>query len=350
VATHCPNGHEIAEGSAFCPVCGVRLEAADEQVSEQVGLAPESVAPPLTDRRSSTRRLLAPVWDSRGWKGKTAVVVLGLLIGLGVLGAALGDGEGAEQSVASTSEEVKPSSQTKKQPKAPRGYRDLFITGMTTEKAAKPLCATYRTTSSNWLTLAQGRLASSRGADADAYAAAEFQGKVSWLHRDHSEAFNAAIYRTSRVRLRAVTRRGLNSGMVERFSRDALSSCRLRSDHSRAYSAVGDLDTRRRAVLALAASLPWYPRGFYEWSDNLAWQWVDNPSCDYFTCWQMRVVTRDGCPSGLYAEINIKRGGTVVDYSNDALGSLGPGETALLEFTDASDSGGTGSLTEIDCY
>jgi hypothetical protein len=78
---------------------------------------------------------------------------------------------------------------------------------------------------------------------------------------------------------------------------------------------------------------------------------LENPSGDYFTCWQMRVTTQDGCPDGLYAEINIESGGTVVDYSNDALGSLGAGETALLEFTDTSESGGrTGSLGQIDCY
>jgi hypothetical protein len=348
MATRCPNGHEIPEGGAFCPVCGVRLNAADRQAPEQADSAPAPVARPRANQ-SSVRRVLAPLWDSRGWKGRTALVLLAVVVGVGLLGAALGDG--TEQNAGSSSREVtERASPQKKPPKTPRGYRDLFIGAMTTAKAAKPLCEGYRTTISNWFALTQGRLASSRGADADSYAAANFQRDANWLHNDHTEAFKVAIYRASRTRLRAVTRRGLTEEMIERFSKDALSSCHLRSAHRRATSAVVDLDMRVHSITTLAASLPWYPRGFYEWDDNVAWRWVDDPYCDYFTCWQMRVTTRDGCPSGLYAEINIKRGGTVVDYSNDALGSLGPGETALLEFTDTSESGGTGFLTEINCY
>lgn len=350
MATRCFNGHEIAEGGAFCPVCGVRLEMADEQASEQVGLAPEPAVPPAIDRRSSARRLLAPVWDSRGWKGRTALVVLAVLIGLSVLGAALGDGDEMEQNAASTSEEAEEPSSPNKPPQAPRGYRDLFIAGMTTEKAAKPLCGKYRTTISNWLGLAEGRLASSRGADADTYTAADFQ--ATWLHNDHSEAFNAAIYRASRARLRAVTRRGLTPEMIERFSKDAVSSCQLRSNHSRASSAIVDLDLRVHSIATLAASAPWYPRGFASWDDNVAYQWVDDASCDYFACVQVRVITQFGCESGLYAEANIKSGGTVIDFTNDSLGSLGSGEIALLTFTDTSDDAGSHSidLTEINCY
>jgi hypothetical protein len=235
-------------------------------------------------------------------------------------------------------------------PQVPKGYRDLFVNRMTTARAAKPLCPKYQVILSNWSALAQGRLASSRGADTDSYTAADFRSRVSWVPKEHQEAFVNAIYRTSRVRLRAVTRPGLTSEMIERFTRDALSSCKLRADYDQTSSALVSLDSRLRSVDALAETVPWYPRDYYEWGDNLAWQWVENPACDYFSCWQIRVRTLDGCPSGLYAEINIKSGGTVTDYSNDALGSLGAGETALLTFTDTSDSSDTATLTEINCY
>jgi hypothetical protein len=61
------------------------------------------------------------------------------------------------------------------------------------------------------------------------------------------------------------------------------------------------------------------------------------------------VKSQYGCLDGLYAEINIKRGNTVIDYANDRLGSLGAGEEALLTFNDTS-NGSLAELTQIDCY
>ncbi len=82
----------------------------------------------------------------------------------------------------------------------------------------------------------------------------------------------------------------------------------------------------------------------------MAWVWVDNPSCDYFTCWQIRVLSRDGCPDGVYAELNILSGDTVIGYTNDSLGYLGPGETALLTLTDTNENSTSGRLTDLTCY
>ena len=45
-------------------------------------------------------------------------------------------------------------------------------------------------------------------------------------------------------------------------------------------------------------------------------------------------------------------GGTVTDYSNDTLGSLGPGERGRLDFEHFGEGEGTlsGRITEIDCH
>ncbi len=68
-------------------------------------------------------------------------------------------------------------------------------------------------------------------------------------------------------------------------------------------------------------------------------------------CSQIVVLSRYGCPDGLYVEANFKSGDTVVDYGNDALGSLGPGDTAVLTLTSTSDySNLRTSMTEINRY
>ena len=104
-----------------------------------------------------------------------------------------------------------------------------------------------------------------------------------------------------------------------------------------------------------AAQVPWYPEGYNAWAgdDTLAWKWYRGASCSISmgSCWHIKVITQTGCPSGLYAEINIMDGGgTVIDYSNDLLGGTRPDDTVMLEFTTFQDYAETGRLTELNCY
>jgi len=139
--------------------------------------------------------------------------------------------------------------------------------------------------------------------------------------------------------------------MIKRFSKDALWICKLSADYRRTASQLNALDSRGIRISTMAANVPWYPRDFSGWNDNLALRWVDDPACDYFSCSQLIVLTRDGCPTGLYVEANFKSNGTVVDYGNDALGSLDPGESAILTLTSTSEYGGlTTVITEVNCY
>ena len=55
----------------------------------------------------------------------------------------------------------------------------------------------------------------------------------------------------------------------------------------------------------------WIPTDFsgYPSDDNIAWRWATSKetNCSYSSgsCWAAMVITRDGCPSGIYAEIAI---------------------------------------------
>ena len=60
-----------------------------------------------------------------------------------------------------------------------------------------------------------------------------------------------------------------------------------------------------------------------------------------------------GCPNALYAELQITNAsGTVVDSSNDSLGSLRSGQKARLTFNYLGEGEGkvTGEVTEVKCY
>ena len=100
------------------------------------------------------------------------------------------------------------------------------------------------------------------------------------------------------------------------------------------------------AAKAEAAATSWYPKSWRFGSvdqmsfgevtgDNLAWVWNEkahkrclDESDDY--CWAITVVSRDGCPNGIYGEINVVVNGTVTGYSNALLGSLAPRQKGII--------------------
>jgi len=55
----------------------------------------------------------------------------------------------------------------------------------------------------------------------------------------------------------------------------------------------------------------WVPVGFYLWSDdsNIAWKWTtdseDYNGCDDCIYWTVDVISKYGCPSGVYGSLNI---------------------------------------------
>lgn len=98
----------------------------------------------------------------------------------------------------------------------------------------------------------------------------------------------------------------------------------------------------------------WAPPVSFEYWDadpTVAYRWVDDPDCpSYSGCWQMELVSRDGCGGGLYVAMNKLEGDTVVGYTNDSLPSLEPRQIARLTFTSTEDEQRLrGRVAEIVC-
>lgn len=98
----------------------------------------------------------------------------------------------------------------------------------------------------------------------------------------------------------------------------------------------------------------WVPGGFNKWDGNVVWKWVDRDvDCSECVYWHIQILSRDGCPSGVYASINISKNDEVIDWTNDSIPYLGAGQKAVLEFKKYSLSGSgsnyQGELTELNC-
>lgn len=101
-------------------------------------------------------------------------------------------------------------------------------------------------------------------------------------------------------------------------------------------------------------SVRWYPAGYilYPKNSNIAGRWDWKPHCAYgASCEGLYLVTRYGCPNGLYAEMNVVLRGVVVDYTNDSAGSVRPRQIARLTFNVYNlPSGAKAELTKVHCY
>jgi hypothetical protein len=101
----------------------------------------------------------------------------------------------------------------------------------------------------------------------------------------------------------------------------------------------------------------WIPAGYnsYSGDDNVAWKWTDavggGYDCEYGdACWAMFVITRDGCPNGLYAELAIfDKNDVQIDYTNDLTTYVSPNQKVRLGFDTFNDNAYSASLADISC-
>ena len=101
----------------------------------------------------------------------------------------------------------------------------------------------------------------------------------------------------------------------------------------------------------------WIPEGYnaYISDDNIAWKWADavggGYDCEYGdACWALLVITRDGCPNGMYAELAIfDRNDIQIDYTNDLTTYVSPKQKVRLGFDTFNDNARTASIAEINC-
>jgi hypothetical protein len=101
----------------------------------------------------------------------------------------------------------------------------------------------------------------------------------------------------------------------------------------------------------------WAPTGFNVWSgdSDLAWRWGtrSETKCTYSSgsCWSVMVVTKYGCPSSLYGEINIFDSSDIqIAYTNDTLSTVQPGQQVKMTFDTFNEDADTANIAKFSCY
>jgi hypothetical protein len=284
---------------------------------------------------------------------KLALLPLAALLLIATIGCG-GEGNATHSAVLGTT-----TTKVSAPPPKPTRYQQL-LRGVTPAQALRSSCSGLEQTIAANEGNAVEWLRASAGATTDSYAAADYlaSGPAFTVGRDYAANFTTAIFRLTLHGLKGVAKPGITYPMLRQFTKDALSACGQGARYASTRASLVELSARGNEISTLADSKPWYPAGYFESAQNadIAWQWT-HAACgtdlEGSYCWQIRIVTNTEC-SDTYGELSISQGDTVLDYTNDTLGALSPGQTGLLNFEWYESNGTSGTLTghvtKLDCY
>lgn len=337
-------GKVAATGSAFCGNCGSRLVAEAAPVETKT-VTPEQIAvPPVpTAAKPKMSTMKKVLFGVGGALALVLVIAVGSAFSKGVNQGFIEAQQEEEANTALTWDEF------------------VAATGFTgvTEEQCKPVVAKAK--AAKTVKLAKARMKSLNKADGDAYAAYSYVAGHDWVTTPSAELDTwsgewttvvSDLYDTVGSSATDTAKIAVSKdALYVEFESKVKADCGVETSYDNTMTILTDVSTKASSVSALADTRPWYPKGYKEWEDGLAWKWVDAYD-DCYSCsyWHIKVVARDGCPGGVYAEINIESGGTVVDWTNDTVSYLDSGSSALMTFETWQEGSLQGSLTTLTCH
>lgn len=243
-------------------------------------------------------------------------------------------------------------------------YKDFLLAGVSVDTVWAPSCTSIKkiilTKEKKYLAL----ITSGKKFSQDPYSAKELTQKVSWWNsstpftEDTENEIREIVARTytkfmSAEGLEAAKSDGRQS-MSDEIDRDVIASCDLAASLTKVQSKATILASLRSSLQYSASNIPWYPKGYSEFEDGIAYRWLSSGqfSCSYSSgsCWGMSVRSELGCNS-LYVEITIMDSqGNNIGYTNDTTSGLRAGQSAKMVFDSFEDNASTARLAKVSCY
>lgn len=335
-------GQESAPNSAFCGNCGSHIEPIETPPAENLPTQPPT--PHLTPvKKAVSSRLKALIGIGIG-------ATLALILAIGVVPVFV---QGFQSGFENAQEEVIANT--------PLTYDEFVVnTGFTTvsKEECKPFVAKAKAT--KVVLTAKKRMKSLNKADGDSYAAYKYVAGHDWVTTPSetldnwasewnvlvSDFYDSVGTKATNYSKIAVSKETLTPDFENQIKVD----CGIVESFAKTETTLSNLSVKATEVTTLADTRPWYPKGYREWEDGLAWKWADAYE-DCYSCRynHIRVISRSGCAGGVYAEVNFERGGSVVDWTNDTVPYLGANSKALMTFRTWSDGNLSTSLTKLTC-
>lgn len=200
------------------------------------------------------------------------------------------------------------------------------------------------------------RISSTEKPSSDPYDSSEYLQTIEWEDTRHSLVILDEKKAITNPILVAGSLSIPTDSQYKGFLAESVTACGLETVSSDLDKSANRLDSRLISMQSSANNLPWYPKGFNEYTGDsqIAWRWAERGEyrCSYGDyCWGMFITAREGCPSSLYAEITIlDSSGTNIGFTNDTTSGLGAGQKAKLVFESFTSGAKTARLAKISCY
>lgn len=242
-----------------------------------------------------------------------------------------------------------PTVSTSPSPSTPE-YLELIPGGkITTAK----ICESYEATITEFSSGADKTLEKAQKFANDPFAADKYINKAEWINDDAEIRYADLMQELAMNALNQVSDGQAGKvPSIDGYLKDSVASCGLEDVYGEAKAKAVKLNALAERITAAAERKPWYPKGYEEIEDGLAVKFIRGAGSDCYDCsyWTVDVVSEYGCPSGLYIEMNIfDANDTVIDWTNDTVASLGPGQKARMQFVTYNDNSDSGQITEVNC-
>lgn len=233
-------------------------------------------------------------------------------------------------------------------------WAEILTTGVVAADLSKSLCPDLEAFIRAQSQVIADRLAQTEKPMNDAFESADYLAKIDWETFEHKDDVTQQLLGKTTPALSTNSSIEPVDNQTKSFLNDTLATCELATLAQDLTNAAIKLDTRLQSMQVKAKNLPWYPKDFSTYSEEIAYRWL-NPSefnCSYGDrCWGMLIIAKNGCPSSLYAEITIlDSGGSNIGFTNDTTSGLSSGQQAKLIFEDFTPGANTARLSEISCY
>ncbi len=271
-----------------------------------------------------------------------AIVLVSLLI-IGIVGG------GSEDSKTDTTATVVDASDpVPTKPPAAVTYEDMIVGDITTSE----ICGTYSKLVEKYDGVISRRT-KYLDKNWDPYKAAAYVNKNDWVTDNPLAKFESTWEQTATIALNSVS--DGQAGQVESidgYLDASLKECQLQEAHLDQNKSLSIIKSSQSKVVSAADRKPWYPKDYEERIPGLAFKpakfSIDGGYGSYY--WRYYVVAKDGCPNGLYLEVNITdNSDRVIDWTNESIQSLAPMQEARVVFKTYEDDAASWEFSDVSC-
>lgn len=233
-------------------------------------------------------------------------------------------------------------------------WTEILTTGIVATDLSNSICSDIDSVLKKQAKIVQRRLDATTKPSVDPFDSADYLKTIDWESFEHYDNVVAEERAVSDPVLSTSTMSIPTDEQKQAFLKDSLVTCGLDKTSAQTLADANTLDSRLGTMRSRANNLPWYPKGFDEYEDGIAYRFLKSKefNCSYGDhCWGMYVISQSGCPSSLYVELTIlDSNGSNIGFTNDTTSGLSPGQQAKMVFEDFTPGAQQARIAKISCY